>query len=132
MKHTVFFACHVDDFLHAGSETFELDIYNNLIAHFQPGKSEHSNFKYIRFNIDQITTSTTIDQLDYIKNIAISKSPILHNVNSNRELLDSQLMFFCSFGGPLDWAIQSTRPDGAFSMIDLSIKMKNACEKDLV
>ena len=57
------FACHVHDFLHAGTESFELDIYNNLITHFQqPGKSEHSNFKYIGFNVNQTTTSTTIDQ----------------------------------------------------------------------
>ena len=59
-------ACHVDDFLHAGTETFEFDIY--------------SNFKYIGFNINHTTTSTTIDQLDYI---AISTSPILHHVSSN-------------------------------------------------
>ena len=77
------FACHVDDFLHAGTETFELDIYVNLITHFQPGKSEHSNFKYIRFNVNQTATSTNIDQLDYIKNIALSTSSILHHVNSN-------------------------------------------------
>ena len=76
-------ACHVDDFLHAGTETFEFDIYNNLITHFQMGKSEYSNFKYIGFNINHTTTSTTINQLDYMKNIAISTSPILHHVSGN-------------------------------------------------
>ena len=105
--------------LYAVAETFELDIYNNLITHFQPGKSEHSNFKYIGFNVNQTTTSTTIDELDYIKNIAISTSPILHYVNSNRELSDSQLTLFGSFVGRLDWAVQGTRPDAAFNMIDL-------------
>ena len=55
------FACHVHDFLHAVAESFELNIYNNLITHFQPGKSEHSNFKYIGFTVNQTTTST-IDQ----------------------------------------------------------------------
>ena len=125
------FACHVDDFLYAGTKTFELDIYDNLITHFQLGKSEHSNFKYIGFNINQ-TTTTTIDQLDYIKNIAISTSPILHHVNSNRKLSDSQLTLFRSFVGRLNWAVQGTRPDAVFNMIDLSTKMKNACEKDLV
>ena len=94
------FACHVDDFLHAGTETFGLDIYDNLITHFQPGKSEHSNFKYIGFNLNQTTTSTTIGQLDYIKSIAISISPILHHVNSNRELSDSNLIVSLKLGCP--------------------------------
>ena len=119
------FACHVDDFLHAGAKTFELDIYDNLITHLQPGKSEHSNFKHIGFNINQ-TISTTIDQLDYIKKFAISTSPILHHVNSSRELSDSQLTLFHSFVDLLNWAVQGTRPDAAFNMIDLSTKMKNA------
>ena len=39
---------------------------------------------------------------------------------------------FHSFVGRLNWAVQGTRPDATFNMIDLSAKMKNACEKDLV
>ena len=98
------FPCHVDDF-HAGTEAIELDIYDNLITHFQPGKSEHSNFKYIGFNINQTTTSITIDQLDYVKNIAISTSSILQHVNSNRELSDPQFTLFRLFVGRLNWAV---------------------------
>ena len=56
----------------------------------------------------------------------------MHHVNSNRELSDSQLTLFRSFVGRLNWAVQGTRPDAAFNMIDLSTKMKNVCEKDLV
>ena len=126
------FVCHVDDLLHAGTETFELDIYDNLIIHFKPGKLDHSNFKYIGFNVNQIKTSTTIDQLDYIKNIAISTSPILHHVNSNRELSDSKITLFHSIFGCLNWAVKGSRPDAAFNMTDFNTKMKNACKKDYV
>ena len=56
----------------------------------------------------------------------------MHHVNSNRELSDSQLTLFPSFVGRLNWAVQGTRLDAAFNMIDLSTNMKNACEKDLV
>ena len=103
------------------------------MTRFQPGKSEHTNFKYIGFNVNQTTTSTTINQIDYIKNTAISTLPILHhNVNGNQELSVSQLTLFRSFVRHFNWVVQGTRPDVAFNMIDLSTNMKNACEKDLV
>ena len=56
----------------------------------------------------------------------------MHHVNSNQELSDSQLTLFQSFVCRLNWAVQGTRPDATFNMIDISIKMKNACKKDLV
>ena len=64
--------------------------------------------------------------------LRISTSPILHHVNSNQELSVSQLTLFCSFVCCLNWVVHGTRPDVAFSMIDLSKDIKNACEKDLV
>ena len=94
---------------------FQCEIFNILFSYEDEDTARFSNLLQCTF-----------------KNIAISTSPILHHVNSNRELSDSQLSLFCSFVGRLNWALQATRPDAAFNMIYLSTKMKNACEKDLV
>ena len=62
-------ACHVDDFLHAGTEEFERHVMKNLYTRFLIGRVEVSDFKYIRFHVIQNSDSIMLDQAEYIDNI---------------------------------------------------------------
>ena len=69
------FACHVDDFLHAGNEEFANQIITKLKSRFKAGKLEESIFKYVGFNIQQTAITMMLDQNDYITNLTTESLP---------------------------------------------------------
>lgn len=44
-------ACHVDDFLWAGSPHFSADVIPRLKSGFRVGHEEHDNFRYVGMDI---------------------------------------------------------------------------------
>ena len=73
-------ACHVDYFLHAGNAQFEDNIMTSLRSCFLAGKTI---FKYIGFNIHQMSKGIVLDQQDYINSLDI---PILASTSMSQKL----------------------------------------------
>ena len=57
-----FLACHVDDFLHAGTQDFDNNVMRKLYDRFLVGKVEFSDFRYIGFHVFQDNNSIILDQ----------------------------------------------------------------------
>ena len=88
--------CHVDDFLHARDQYFEIHM-NKLRTRFYAGKIEENMFKYIGFTLKQFENWIVLDQSDYVnkmKNIIIDpvraseKNESLKKIN--RQVIDNQ------------------------------------------
>ena len=123
--------CHVDDFLHAGDQNFE-KLMGKLRERFSAGKIEAGTFKYIGFQIQQSPDKIVLDHSDYVENM---KNVTLHpgrasekteNLNETEQTLYRQLI------GQLNWAVQGSRPDMAYEMIDMSTKLKQGKVADLI
>ena len=54
-------ACHVDDFLHCGTLYFENNVMTKLRQHFEAGKVEGGQFKYVGFDVIQSMTWITLN-----------------------------------------------------------------------
>ena len=122
-------ACHVHDFLHAGNAQFEDNIMTPLQSRFLAGENI---FKYIGFNIHQMSKRTVLDQQDYINSLDI---PILASTCMSQKLdslTSPEHTKYRRIVGQLNWAVQGTHPDLAFELIDLSIKFKNASVNDFI
>ena len=123
--------CHVDDFLHAGDQYFEIYM-NKLRTRFYAGKIEEKMFKYIGFTLKQFENGIVLDQSDYVnkmKNIIID--PVRAS-EKNEPLNEDEQTSYRQLIGQLNWAVQGSRPDMAFATIEMSTKLKQAKVCDLV
>ena len=123
--------CHVDDFLHAGDQYFEIHM-NKLRTRFYAGKIEEKMFKYIGFTLKQFENGIVLDQSDYVnkmKNIIID--PVRASVK-NEPLNEDEQTSYRQLIGQLNWAVHGSRPDMAFATIEMSTKLKQAKVCDLV
>jgi transposase InsO family protein len=123
--------CHIDDFLHSGEMEFD-KVLDALRRRFIAGRLEERQFTYIGFSLEQHDDAIVMDQSIYVKELeglhlepkrAILKQDSL--TNSEQTLLRSQV-------GRLNWAVQGTRPDLSFDMVDLSTRFKSGVVADLI
>ena len=62
---------HIDDFLHAGNNTFEEDIMQKLRCRFVAGKLMEKDFSYVGFQVKQTDDGVIIDQSQYINDMKV-------------------------------------------------------------
>ena len=123
--------CHVDDFFHAGDAKFK-EIMQKLQSRFVAGKIEQKNFKYIGFQISQNDGSIILDHsgyMDKIENLTIDpgRASMKHDIlNPSEQTLYRKLI------GQINWAVQVSRPDLAFEMIDMSTKLKEGTVDQMI
>ena len=60
---------HFDDFIHAGSDSFNDSILYPMLKSFQVGKNEKESFMYTGFYIKQSGDNIVLDQLKYTNSI---------------------------------------------------------------
>ena len=128
------FVCHVDDFSHAGTELFnQIVIKRGIHSRFKVGSSGEGSFEYIGFNLTQNSDgSIVLDQSEYVQEMdSISVSSERKNMNSE-ELQPSEYTCLRSIVGSMNWAVQGTRPDLVFDMVELSTKSRKGTVADLV
>ena len=123
--------CHVDDFLHAGDHCFE-KLREKLRARFSAGKVEEKTFKYIGFKVQQHSNKVILDHSDYIVNIRNSVVDPRRASEKNGLLNKNEQTTYRQLIGQLNWAVQGSRPDMAFELISMSIKLKQGKVSDLV
>ena len=126
--------CHVDDFAHGGTDDFYKKVVKGAIhARFQVGSSEEGAFKYIGFCLTQNSDGSVIlDQSDYVHDMVNMSVSSERKLMSSDELKPNEYTQLRSVVGSLNWAVQGTRPDLAFDMVELSTKSRKGTVSDLV
>ena len=123
-------ACHIDDFLHAGNKTFDDSVMTKLRQRFLAGKLEEGQFKYIGFEIKQSVEGVTLNQDDFTRSLEIPEAP--KSRKKEDPLVGAEFSSLRSQVGRLNWAVQGSRPDMAFDMIELSTRFRKGTVEDLV
>ena len=126
------FGCHVDDFLHAGNSEFERTVMSKIKERFQAGKIETMEFKYVGFSVQQKDDSITVNHKEYLENIENVLVDPQRFTEKHKDLIDDEQTSFRQLIGRLNWAVQGSRPDLAFDLIDLSTKLSKAKVSDLI
>lgn len=62
-------ACHVDDFLWAGSQNFSTNVIPLLKSVFHVGHEEHENFCFVGVNFATVDGAVQVHQHSYIHNL---------------------------------------------------------------
>ena len=123
---------HIDDFLHAGQSSFDMEVMSKLGKRFLAGRNQECDFKYVGYQVTQSTTGVMLDQNDYIENIKVPPMSAERQTQKNDSLNRQELKQYRSLVGSLNWIVQGSRPDLAFQLIDLSTKFRNGTVDDLI
>ena len=106
------FLMHVDDFLWAGSELFNVTIISPLRKKLCFGKESDSRFRYIGLHIEQTKGEIYIHQQDYIDE--------LKQVNMKTDSRSMNDQIYPEAVGQLHWIATQTRPDICYDVLDLA------------
>ncbi|CAC5365129.1 purA [Mytilus coruscus] len=125
------FCCHVDDFLHAGNEEFE-KLMEKLRKRFIARKIEEEDFLYIGFMIKQNNEGIQLYHSMYMEKLDHQHIEPQCAFQKLKQLTQEEQKDYRRMVGELNWAVQGSRPDLAFELVDLSTKLKSALVCDLL
>ena len=125
-------ASHIDDFLHAGTQQFEEQVMTRLRKRFLAGKLEEGHFKYVGFAILQQNDGIELDQTGYTNDIEVQSITPQRAAQKQETMTAQELTQLRSLAGKLNWAVQGSRPDLAFELIELSMKFRKGQVSDLI
>lgn len=123
---------HIDDFLHAGNEEFDVTVMSKLKTRFVAGKVEERQFTYVGFQMVQKENGILLEQTHFVDGINKETMSAQRSMQKEDQLSSEELTMLRSIVGKLNWAVQGSRPDLAFEVIELSTKFQNGSVKDLV
>ena len=119
-------ACHVDDFIWGGDDTFKQTIIPQIREAFLVGSEKDGNFSYVGINIKQQNQVIYLDQQNYadsLQSIDIEKSrqkdKLSDLTQTEKDVLRSKL-------GQLLWIARQNRPDVLYDVCHLAAILKNA------
>ncbi|XP_053390666.1 uncharacterized protein LOC128553510 [Mercenaria mercenaria] len=104
----------------------------SLRKRFVAGKVEESSFDYIGFRVIQQSREICLDQCKYVGNIKSQNLDSKRLQHKEDILTAEEQSIYRQIIGQINWAVQGTRPDMAFELIDLSTKLKQATVGDLL
>lgn len=122
---------HIDDFLHAGDDSFEKEVMVPLKERFEMGKMEEKSFVYVGFQISQEKNGIMLDQSDYVRDLEKKPFSVSGESREKRILNEEEMSQYRGLIGAINWVVQCTRPDMAYELIELSMKSKTASSDDL-
>lgn len=123
---------HIDDFLHAGSETFDSDVMAKLRQRFVAGRLSCKQFSYVGFQISQNNEGIMLEQNNYVQNIPHGDLTMQRVAQKQAELNCSEYTELRQIVGKLNWVVHGSRPDISYDVVDLSTKFQKARVEDLV
>jgi len=119
-------ACHVDDFLWAGSEHFVANVIPVLKSAFHVGREEHESFSYVGMDIATVDGIVQVHQHSYIDNLQPVLLQAAHAVQRDAPLNETEKNQLRSKIGQILWVAKQTRPDVMFDTCILASSIKNA------
>ena len=122
---------YVDDFLWAGTTTFERCVINVLRTKFLIGSSSSKSFRYVGLNIVSKGEGIMVDQLQYAASLQTINISRARSSNKLSELSEIEKNEYRALVGQLNWLAANTRPDIGFDICELSVATKIATVGDL-
>lgn len=119
-------ACHVDDFLWAGSQHFVTDVIPKLKSAFHVGREEYENFCYVGMDIATVNGVIEMHQHSYIDNVQPIQMQPACAIQRDSSLNDTEREQLRSKIGQILWVAKQTRPDVMFDACILASILKNA------
>ena len=123
---------HIDDFLHAGDQSFDDDVMKQLSLRFQAGSNLETEFKYVGYQITQDSQDILLDQQEYIDSVEIIQMSAEREMQKYEALNPAELKKYRSMVGSLNWVVQGSRPDLFFQLVDLSTRFRSGTVDDLL
>ena len=122
---------HIDDFLHCGDEEFDRLIKK---LRFIAGSQEENQFKYVGYQLKQNhdLQEICVSQEDYISKLQCYDISASRRLNKTNVVTPEELRKFRSMVGSINWVVQSTRPDLAFELLDLSTCFQSCTVADFI
>ena len=101
---------------------------------FLAGKIEEGNICYINigFQITQNTDGIKLDHSMYMEKLDHPHIEPQRESQKQEQLNAEEQKLYCKLVGQLNWAVQGSRPDLAFELVDLSTKLKGGSVADLL
>ena len=95
-------------------------------------ETEIKEFRYIGFKVKQYENRVILDHSEYIERMK-NETVDPKRATDKKEILTTQEQkLYRQLVGQLNWAVQGSRPDMAFEMINMSTKLKQGTVENLV
>lgn len=119
-------ACHVDDFIWGGTESFSTTVIPHLKSIFRVGHEAHDSFSYV--GVDFVTTNKKgqIHQETYIQYMQPLHVMPSRAVEQDSPLSEEEKDQLRSKTGQILWVARQSRPDVMFDASNLASNIKNA------
>ena len=119
----------VDDFFFACNPSTEKSLVDGIEKQFKIGNKEVNDFVYTGLRFTRLKSGIEVDQSRYIDTLEPAvlsrKSPKIMALTKEESTLLRKMT------GKINWAATQTRPDMAYSVVELSVKYKAPTLEDL-
>ena len=119
-------ACHVDDFIWGGTQSFSSTVIPQLRSAFQVGREEHDNFCYVGIDFVTVNGKVQIHQENYIQNLQPIHISPSRAVELDSPLYEKERDELRSKIGQILWVARQSRPDVMFDASNLASSIKGA------
>lgn len=119
-------ACHVDDFLWAGSSHFATHIIPVLKSTFFVGHEEHDSFSYVGMGIRTVNDVIEVHQQLYIDNLQAVQLQAARAVQRDASFSETEREQLRSKIGQILWVAKQMRPDVVFDTCSPGSNIKDA------
>lgn len=93
---------------------------------------EETDFQYIGFHIKQRENEIMVDHSKFMDKLDHPQIDPKRAIQKHEKLTNDEQTLYRKLVGQLNWAVQGSRPDLAFELVDLSTKLKTATVADLL
>ena len=119
----------VDDIFYAGVREIEEKVMQKIGKEFMIGRTEEETFQYVGLKISTTDKGITIDQIKYVEDR--TSVAVLRGRDNERPLDKEESRLLRQQTGRINWAATQSRPDLAYTVVELSMKFKNGTLADL-
>ena len=125
-------ACHIDDFLYSGSESFHKNIIDKVKKKYVIGTIEDTVLTFTGWNLKQDNSGIELSQHNYLDNICLDKFQHFANFTAKdtERLGESDQSCYRKIVGILNWMISTSKPGLSHACNVASTKLGKATKAD--
>ena len=116
---------HVDDVIWCGTDEFESIVIERIRSAFKIGKEAVESFKYLGIDLTSTDLDCQLSQEEYMSDLKEIKLQPERAKKKEERLAKDEATQLRSVVGQLNWLASTTRPDIAYSVLELSITLKS-------